>query len=61
MCPYLFTYGAFMYTEIMCSRFGPLLPVEHFEDAVTTIFLFKIVNLIQNFGIHITTSLINYT
>lgn len=50
-----------MYTEIMCSRFGPLLPVEHFEDAVTTIFLFKIVNLIQNFGIHITTSLINYT
>src|SRR5699024_289086 len=25
MCPYLFTYGAFMYTEIMCSRFAALL------------------------------------
>lgn len=61
MCPYLFTYGTFMYTEIMCSRFAALLPVEYFEDAVTTIFLFKIVDFIQNFGIHISTSLTNYT
>jgi len=56
MCPYLFTYGAFMYTEIMCSRFAALLPVEHLQDTVTTIFLFKVIDLIQNFGIHISTS-----
>ena len=56
MCPYLFTYGAFMYTEIMCSRLTALLPVEHLQDTVTTVFLFKIVDLIQNFGIQIPTS-----